>query len=44
MPEKSAAEYQCEGFMTELPPVPEGEFCVFGTVCLYDTSTRIGSV
>ncbi|KAI5356519.1 Putative antibiotic biosynthesis monooxygenase domain-containing protein [Septoria linicola] len=30
--EKSAAEYQRGGFMTELPPVPEDEFCVFGTV------------
>lgn len=34
MAEKSAAEYQCEDFMTELPPVPEDEFCVFGTVRL----------
>lgn len=34
MTERSAAEYQCEGYLTELPPVPEGEFCVFGTVSL----------
>ena len=24
-----------EGFLTELPPIPEDEFCVFGTVYAY---------
>ncbi|KAJ8104486.1 hypothetical protein OPT61_g10732 [Boeremia exigua] len=28
----SKAEYQKEEFMAGMPPVPEGEFCVFGTV------------
>ncbi|KAF7191189.1 hypothetical protein HII31_07549 [Pseudocercospora fuligena] len=28
----STAEYQCQDFMTELPPLPEGEFSVFGIV------------
>ncbi|CZT16210.1 uncharacterized protein RCC_02052 [Ramularia collo-cygni] len=32
MPLCQIAEYQREGFMTEMPPVPEDEFCVFGTV------------
>ncbi len=28
----SKAEYQKEEFIADMPPVPEGEFCVFGTV------------
>ncbi|SMY29925.1 unnamed protein product [Zymoseptoria tritici ST99CH_1A5] len=30
--EQSKAEYQREDFMTEMPPIPEDEFTVFGTV------------
>jgi hypothetical protein len=28
------AKTDSEGFMTEMPPVPEDEFCVYGTVNL----------
>lgn len=31
-PTMSATEN--EGFLTELPVIPEGEFCVYGTVTL----------
>jgi hypothetical protein len=30
--EASKAEYQKEDFLADLPLIPEGEFCVFGTV------------
>ncbi|KAJ4356975.1 hypothetical protein N0V95_002918 [Ascochyta clinopodiicola] len=33
--EASKAEYQKEDFTSEMPPIPEGEFCVFGTVYAY---------
>ncbi|KAJ4308191.1 hypothetical protein N0V94_009461 [Neodidymelliopsis sp. IMI 364377] len=33
--EASKAEYQKEDFLADLPLIPEGEFCVFGTVYAY---------
>lgn len=34
----SKAEYHKEDFIAGMPPVPEGEFCVFGTVGSFNTS------
>lgn len=35
--EFSKAEYQKDDFVDGMPPVPEGEFCVFGIVSLQHT-------
>jgi quinol monooxygenase YgiN len=42
--EASKAEYQRGEFLTKLPPVPENEFCVFGTVSSETTIQQCHSI